>query len=89
MELKEDHETDKDKTLQVVGTFGFIIRLRDLEDEQGRWQNARFIPTEVFEKDIQDCDSMLKRGFLLPPPPPFSIAIISISRGKSSLYCKG
>ena len=36
MELKEDHETDKDKTLQVVGTFGFVIRLRDLEDEQGR-----------------------------------------------------
>ena len=53
MDLKENHETDKDKTLQVVGAFGFVIRLRDLEGEQGRWQNARCIQQKCLRRILK------------------------------------
>ena len=54
MELKENHEKNKDQTLENISSSGFVVRLWNLEDEQGRWQDARRIPTEVFEKDSED-----------------------------------
>ena len=54
MELKENHEKNKDQTLENISSSGFVVRLWNLEDEQGRWQDARRIPTEVFEKDSEE-----------------------------------